>query len=1046
MTAERIGADDGVIRLRVLGKSEIAIGRKRITPSAEVVFALGFYLCMRAGERLPRDEVAELFWGDGRETKGRHSLRQMLYRLRQKGFTLDEEGDELLLEPARVESDLAAALREDWPTRASGPEVEAAGQLAPGFSPTLTSLFGDWLDGVRARLAAQHRRGALHQASVARREGRWADLEKWALQVLMSDPLNEEATLARAESAAMAGSKAMALEIIDQYLEDLGDRSVQIGLPATLLRRRIAERRPDWSHRGPREVPLVGRAEVMRRLTDAVQRASSGLGSALLLWGAPGVGKSRLAEETRAFSELAGFRSIHLRSEDANADRPLSLVSALVGILRDLPGAAGCEPDCLALLASTIERSADDQAPLSQLRDSRSTRRALEEATRELISAVLTESRVAVVLEDLHNADTLSLAVIARIVSDCSRQRVLWVMTSRTLPHSASDGETGLRRSVQPIRIDPLDIDAATELATRLEGASGFSRSRVDCHAIARASGGNPLFVRELTWHTRAFPERDEIPSSLQSLMDVRLSTLGADAVRLLRLITLLGNDATVGRVSAVYGFGLAETTSQIERLEHEGILHLDASRALSLHDCWRRAVRDGLLGATRAALSLTCADALAREDTGPEGMWRAAELYVTSGEPARARALLVRCGDRLLALGFTEDAARTFTRALHLADNARDRVADCVRIARAHFASGTQDDVLAVATEGLATAREAGLHPSSESALLLSFRMEALTKLQRDHREDLDELARLASDERLPADVRQYLCYVGIRIVFQGSTSPLEDYFVAQSRSLESATGPSEVGALTRLIYAAERGLRNDVLTADRELDKYDLPTSPPSWRCRLLRTRAMALRHVGEVNIARRLLSDAYMLAASKKLSDEASGAAEGMTFLSLDYELLEDAETWLEHWASSQSAAYLLRRRSFAHAESRLRLQQGRAAEALSVARGAEQLTREDLLEKRRMGDFATIALAAIQTGEPSSGIDALEEVIRSLEGNSGSLQTDYPAEMAIRCLTSLGQLDRADALARTYLSKRLRATGTPFAPFASELRLRASSTTA
>ncbi|HET8771497.1 MAG TPA: hypothetical protein VFM71_10995, partial [Gemmatimonadaceae bacterium] len=245
-----------MITVRALGASEIRIGRKRIPLGAEVVFALGLYLCTRAGERLTRDELCEVFWGDGRDAAGRHSLRQMLYRLRRHGLTLDEDGEELYLDPARVDSDLNEALEETWVTSAEPSAIEAATSLVPGFTRHISARFQDWFDSIRNRLAAQHRRAALRQISVARREGRWADLDKWALQVLSSDPLNEEATLARAESAAMAGSKTIALEIIDAYIEELGDRANVIGLPASVLRRRIAERRSEWVDRRPMEVPL----------------------------------------------------------------------------------------------------------------------------------------------------------------------------------------------------------------------------------------------------------------------------------------------------------------------------------------------------------------------------------------------------------------------------------------------------------------------------------------------------------------------------------------------------------------------------------------------------------------------------------------------------------------------------------------------------------------------------------------------------------------------------------------------------------------------
>ncbi len=64
-----------MIRVRALGDSEIQIGRRRITLSTEVIFALALFLCLRAGERLSRDEVVETFWDTTDVAKGRHSLR-----------------------------------------------------------------------------------------------------------------------------------------------------------------------------------------------------------------------------------------------------------------------------------------------------------------------------------------------------------------------------------------------------------------------------------------------------------------------------------------------------------------------------------------------------------------------------------------------------------------------------------------------------------------------------------------------------------------------------------------------------------------------------------------------------------------------------------------------------------------------------------------------------------------------------------------------------------------------------------------------------------
>ena len=152
-----------MVRIRVLGATEISIGHRRIGMNTEVLFALALYLSTRAGERVDREDLLERFWTQGSAEDRRHALRQMLYRLRQKGLILDEEGEWVGLDPSRVDSDLRAALADGWPEKAEAAAIDAAASLTPNFSRRIAPSFLEWLDVVRERLAAQHRRAALRQ-------------------------------------------------------------------------------------------------------------------------------------------------------------------------------------------------------------------------------------------------------------------------------------------------------------------------------------------------------------------------------------------------------------------------------------------------------------------------------------------------------------------------------------------------------------------------------------------------------------------------------------------------------------------------------------------------------------------------------------------------------------------------------------------------------------------------------------------------------------------------------------------------------------------
>jgi DNA-binding SARP family transcriptional activator/tetratricopeptide (TPR) repeat protein len=1026
-----------VIRVRALGASEIVIGRRTVTLGAEVVFALGFHLCMRAGERLRRESVAELFWGDAEEKQRRHSLRQTLYKLRQKGLTLDEDGDELFLDPARVESDVAAALRETWPAEATPAEVMAAGTLLPGLSRAAGPRFQEWLDGLRGRLAAQHRRASLRQVTLARREGRWADLDRWALQVLASDPLNEEATLARAESAAMAGSKVVALEIIDQYLEELGDRSLQIGLPANVLRRRIAERRPEWSTRGPREVPLVGRAELMSRLTGLVEETGRGKGCAVVLWGAPGIGKTRLAEETRGFAELAGFKTITVRATAAGSARPLSVFLALIPQLRELPGAAGCDPGALAVLDRVV-RGHLDHFTVDHARSIGSIRDATLSSIQELLDAVSHECRVLVLVDDLHNIDAASWELLLQLILGSSAQRTLWICTSRIRPDLVSDPATRAT-SVHAFHVPPLD-DTETLALTSALRAQPLSTEPVPAIAqLAKLSGGNPLFVRELcaghsTQHTTG-----SLPRSLRALMADRLSHLGADSLRVLRLASLLGPLATVPRLRRLHPVGSPLLASCVERLELEGIIRLSGAHTIELHECWHHSVNESLSGATRAVLADECARALTVEihdAASTELIWRAAELFLDSGDVETALTCYSQCAEQLLVLGFPREALTILEHAYALVRTDSERTLVGVRLATALYCCWRAEEAVQLCSQLLSLPQPHTDAVLRERATLLCLRMDSLTKAYGDHRADLDAMAILAKDVRLTPETRQLICLSGLRVVFNDTASPLEDLFYEESVALSSQHGTTITGVLAQLIFSVERGHVHDIerLVAILEHSSNEIEHAVPNYLTQ--RVHLIALRRLGRFREALSLAESAYASFREKGFVEEAASISEAAAFACLDENEIDLAQLWLRRFEVSGRANS--RAHAQSHARARLLLQSGDHQGALACCLPGLSRTNRDFLVKRRIAELATIAFCAAQTGDSVMSERCLLAVEQSVRLNNPSCFLDYPVEMAARARMLLGHEESAIELVSAYARRRHSEMRLQAAPFFETIR--------
>src|SRR3970282_136499 len=148
------GTRSPVVRIHAVGTAEVRVGRSRIRPDSVVLFALALYLGLTAGERIARTRLLDLFWPGVPDVSRRHALRQLLYRLRRSGFALALDGDELLLEPANVESDVTALLDARWPDEAPVEAIVAAASVLPGYTPPMPEHYRAWLGVVRASVTA----------------------------------------------------------------------------------------------------------------------------------------------------------------------------------------------------------------------------------------------------------------------------------------------------------------------------------------------------------------------------------------------------------------------------------------------------------------------------------------------------------------------------------------------------------------------------------------------------------------------------------------------------------------------------------------------------------------------------------------------------------------------------------------------------------------------------------------------------------------------------------------------------------------------------
>src|SRR6266513_2493853 len=388
-----------VIVLRALGTAEIETPITTLTPSQEIAFAAALYLSIER-KRVRRSQVSALLWPEVVEKARAHRLRQTILQLKKLGVPLQADRDTVHLSKHEVTADLD--------TFSKG-EVTRAGkdnslEFLPGYCPLFSASFRDWVETNRAEVNSSVTTILVSELERARLQADWSSVQKIAAKCLALDPFNEAAVLAKAEAAAMRGAKRKAVAILDEYIAEVGGCSPHLGLPATILRRRVVERIPERRALLNGDPGFVGRENEMQSLTRAFEQARAGTGSGTLVVGDPGIGKTRVCAELARFAELQGARVQRASCRRADVDRPLSVFVDIVPQLREMPGALGCAPETLAWLRRLTEfeqRSGD----FSRTADSDALFQNVRAALFDLLDAISEEHCLVMLIDDVQWLD-----------------------------------------------------------------------------------------------------------------------------------------------------------------------------------------------------------------------------------------------------------------------------------------------------------------------------------------------------------------------------------------------------------------------------------------------------------------------------------------------------------------------------------------------------------------------------------------------------------------------------------------------------------------
>lgn len=396
--------------------------------------------------------------------------------------------------------------------------------------------------------------------------------------------------------------------------------------------------------------PVIGREREMAVLRDALRDVADG-GSAFVVDGEAGIGKSSLVAEAIASANARGVRTITTTGTMAESAEPYAALHMLLYPLRagiaDLPG-----PQRRALdVAFGVENGVQPSPLLAGL------------AALTLLSDAAAERPLLVVAEDLHWIDAPSEWALRMMARRVGEDPIVMIMTTRNTDLTETPG-------LQRLHLAPLDDSAAGAL---LDGIPGAPRGQARRDLVLRAEG-NPLALYELGRSASADGARERpVVGRVEREFAGRYAELD-QSVRLAILAVALsgGSSAEEAARVAARAIGRFPAPTWTEQASASSLLEWVPPRAIRFR---HPLVQSAVLATAPATARTAVLRSLVREHEGDPArtIWWRAELATGPDDPLADE--IATLGDGRTAMSDPFAASRAYERAAELTSDVAGRV-----------------------------------------------------------------------------------------------------------------------------------------------------------------------------------------------------------------------------------------------------------------------------------------------------------------------------------------------------------------------------------
>jgi DNA-binding CsgD family transcriptional regulator len=560
------------------------------------------------------------------------------------------------------------------------------------------------------------------------------------------------------------------------------------------------------------------------------------------------VGKTELVREARAAALQGGVRPLEARGSELEQPFAFGIVRQLLEpIIGEDPGHAdvfeGAAAPAARLFGPDERHSPGADVGFEALH-----------SLYWLVVNLADRDPLLVSVDDCQWADRDSMRFLAYLAQRIEGLQIAMLLAGRPPDSAGADGgslwaQVASRPEAGLLHPRPLSASASVALVRERLGAEAAEEF---CHACHRATGGNPLFLRELLSALAAAGVEPSAgaasevgmvgPAAVSRFVLHRLATLGPAASELARAVAVLGDDSELQLAARVSGLGEDEARAAADELVRADILIRD-ERLGFVHPIVRAALYEDLAPGEREARHAAAAEALAQEGASPESL--TAHLLLISPTGDRARVEVLRAAAGVAARRGAPGAAATrLRRALAESPGEQERAEILTDLGRYEVATMHFE----AAEEHLYSAVSSGAEPTTRADAASTLGRCAIVSGGRSAEAAVDALSSLA-DQLRPLDLERSLELSSELLMVAMTVPPLRAGFAAHlERFREQAAGHPGFEAIAR-IHMAQEGLQQGNSAADAVEDvQAALATGLPPAAATNAGFLAMLILEVGE------------------------------------------------------------------------------------------------------------------------------------------------------------------------------------------------------